>query len=375
MKVFDKKNLVKVAKRDNNSLRQYLLVNPLQGKHIPAKPSDCFDLFSRLKNILAGKLEGEKLLLIGFAETATAIGAYLSVSCENVSYYIHTTRECVSDADEYLYFSEVHSHAAEQKIVADNLRQYIMQTDRIVFVEDEVTTGNTISNLISVLNERFCELGNLKFGVISILNSMNEERLKIFHENDIEVLYLLKLGKIDFDYVLSKFEFEESLNVQPKASKFFGNETILNGKLDPRIGVVPMEYLRACRELAEDCINCIGNTSGKKVLVLGTEEFMFPPMFLAGEIEKRYNSEVYFHATTRSPILPSVSEGYPLKSRCFLESVYEEGRNTFLYNIESYDVVVWLFDAENKNRNGIQLLKGALEEAECGNIYFFEWGD
>ena len=32
-------DLVRIAKRENNTKRNYLVVNPLQGKHIPVQPS------------------------------------------------------------------------------------------------------------------------------------------------------------------------------------------------------------------------------------------------------------------------------------------------------------------------------------------------
>ena len=51
---------------------------------------------------------------MGFAETATAIGARLAVRLH--AYYIQTTREQIPGVS-YLYFTEAHSHAAEQKLV------------------------------------------------------------------------------------------------------------------------------------------------------------------------------------------------------------------------------------------------------------------
>ena len=44
-KIYNKEDLVKVAKRDNNNKRTFLLVNPLQGKHIPVSPTAALELF------------------------------------------------------------------------------------------------------------------------------------------------------------------------------------------------------------------------------------------------------------------------------------------------------------------------------------------
>lgn len=93
---------------------------------------------------------GERLLLAGFAETATAIGARLAVKLNTG--YIQTTREQIPDV-EYLYFTESHSHAVEQKLVKDDLDANLHRFDRVVFVEDEVTTGNTIFKIVQILKK------------------------------------------------------------------------------------------------------------------------------------------------------------------------------------------------------------------------------
>ena len=38
-KGFELEQLITIAKRENNTKRSYLYVNPLQGKHIPVSPS------------------------------------------------------------------------------------------------------------------------------------------------------------------------------------------------------------------------------------------------------------------------------------------------------------------------------------------------
>lgn len=45
---YTEKDLVKIAKRENNTKRNYLVVDPLQGKHIPVVPSKALDLFTAL---------------------------------------------------------------------------------------------------------------------------------------------------------------------------------------------------------------------------------------------------------------------------------------------------------------------------------------
>lgn len=135
---FKIEDLVKVAKRENNTRRNYLYVNPLQGKHVPVSPGHSLALFSQLAQKAETRYEKETLLIVGFAETATAIGAAVACEAGNVKYYMHTTREVVPDAD-YLFFTESHSHATEQRLVTDSLDEILSEVDRIVFAEDEVT--------------------------------------------------------------------------------------------------------------------------------------------------------------------------------------------------------------------------------------------
>lgn len=83
---YQQKDLVRIAKRENNTKRSYLVVDPLQGKHVPVEPSKALNLFKSLAEKFQGKYEGERLLLIGFAETATAIGAQAAITHGNKVY-------------------------------------------------------------------------------------------------------------------------------------------------------------------------------------------------------------------------------------------------------------------------------------------------
>ena len=72
-----------------------------------------------------------------------------------------------------------------------------------------------------------------------------------------------------------------------------------------------------------------------KTLVIGTEENMTVPMWIA----KYLNAHI--KATTRSPIEPSLDKEYPISSRLKLNSAYDSERITYLYNlykdISNYD--------------------------------------
>ena len=95
---YTRDDLFSVAKRYNNSKRNYLIVNKKQSKYLPTKPSDTLEMVTTL----AKKAEEvdtddridfeEQTLVIGFAETATALG-HLFANHFRKAYYLTTTRK------------------------------------------------------------------------------------------------------------------------------------------------------------------------------------------------------------------------------------------------------------------------------------------
>ena len=73
---YTQSQILRIAKRFRNAKRSYLLVNPLQAKHLPVSPSQALDMMETLGERLRAEFPFAKLV-IGFAETATAIGAAL----------------------------------------------------------------------------------------------------------------------------------------------------------------------------------------------------------------------------------------------------------------------------------------------------------
>ena len=76
--------------------------------------------------------------------------------------------------------------------------------------------------------------------------------------------------------------------------------------------------------------------TGKTADIIGTEECMYPAIKL-GEFLENQGYDVRCHATTRSPIVPSRQEGYPLFSAYRVQSVYETDRRTFIYDLYDCD--------------------------------------
>ena len=68
--MYKENDLLQIAKRENNNKRNYLVINKLQGKHIPVEPSQALGMFKELAMLLKKAYTNEKILFIGFAETA-----------------------------------------------------------------------------------------------------------------------------------------------------------------------------------------------------------------------------------------------------------------------------------------------------------------
>ena len=362
-------DLVRIAKRENNTKRNYLVVNTLQGKHIPVSPKEAFQMMDALARKVQLAYPKERLLLAGFAETATAIGARLAVKLNTG--YLQTTREKISGVS-YLYFTESHSHAVEQKLVKDDLDEKLCQFDRMVFVEDEVTTGNTILKIVEILKKTYP--GKLCFSVASLLNGMDEEALKKYQEHEISVHFLVKTDhstyperagnyQADGEYISLGKSLDSTKNVR---------KIVLSGYQDARRYVCGGSYERACEMLWDQMKEHCYIAAGESCLVLGTEEFMYPALYAAFRLEET-GSRVRFHAVTRSPIEVSRQAEYPLHVRYELQSFYEKGRRTFVYDLEKYDQVIVLSDADSNCTEGLDTLAGALKAAGNEKILFCRW--
>lgn len=378
---FEKDDLIRIAKRENNSRRSYLYVNPLQGKHMPVSPSLSLRLFAALAKKLEDAYPEEKILVIGFAETATAIGATLACRAKNVLCYMNTTREEIAGAD-YLFFTESHSHAREQRLVINGLEKVLDQVDRIVFAEDEVTTGNTIEKIIRLLQEKYREKA-LKFGILSILNSMSEERLAEMESYGFSCGYLYhippqyRISEIE-KYLEQESDGKAGPTEQEPAKEAACIRRIRKGNYwNSRLVTPVTEAEEKAERFAAAVLAALPNLEkAESLLILGTEEFMFPGLLVGQKAEALWpDKKIRFHATTRSPIEVFLEEDYPLHRRAELESLYEEGRKTFIYNLEQYDQVLIITDAEQIWEEGLNSLTKALRQYGNEKMTLIQWGE
>ncbi len=360
--------LVRAAMRENNQKRSYLIVNPSQGKHVPVAPSDALDVFGSLAAQVQQHIgPTDPVLIIAFAETATAIGAAVAASLTNPTYLMHTTREKVENTD-FLFFSEAHSHATEQRLALRGLDPVLEKIKHVVFVEDEVTTGNTIWNLITCLHSRGMPK-NVTFGIASLLNGMLPQHKSRFDRQGIWIAYLLHTDNAALEDSIGQYAYDGPKIPVSQEVSIPVTRAEAGGMINPRCVVEAETYKAACRNLAGWAVGLVPEEA-KRVLVLGTEECMYPGLMAAKALEGRH--EVRFHATTRSPILVSEEERYPLHRRNALVSCYDSARTTYIYNLASYDFVLIVTDT-SATEEGVNTLAAALEQAGNEAVTLLEW--
>lgn len=358
-------DLVSIGGRLNNPKRNFLFISKILGKHLTVTPNVCkatgylladsiydnsnFDT-NKLKDIILQKVYSDKsneldkfievsenVLVIGFAETATALGMSVASSIKD-SYYVTTTRENLNGVNSFFNFEEEHSHATSHKCYLKDLSK-LENADRIILVDDEITTGNTMLNLIYELNKVY---PNKKYTVVSILDFRNEIHYKKYEEFkgkyglSIEVKSLLSanIENTSNDILTGdKEDFAEKrenltyINEFPKV-----NHTLSNGKekeyvsLTGRFGV-SFKEIREIEDYAKKVAEKINENvnNDETVCVVGHGEDIYIPSRIASYI----NGYVMFKTTSRSPIFVKKDSGYPIKDRTKFEL---NGVNYYFYN-------------------------------------------
>lgn len=356
---YTKETTLRVAKRYRNAKRAYLLVNPLQAKHMPVSPTEALTMMRTLGEGLRQEFPGARLVL-GFAETATALGAAVASRLGPDCAFLTTTREA-GEGPGWVRFLEEHSHAAEQKLWGGDLDALLQETDTVLFVDDEISTGKTLRNMVAQLTRRWPALGEKTLVAASLLNRVTPEQEEALADAGITCRCLVRLPQEDHTAQVADWTVTEAPSAVPQNLSFRQETLPGEGLLDPRKTLRIGAYDRSCQAVAEAMLS---HTLGPverlgKTLVLGTEECMYPALILGEKLE-RLGAEVCCHATTRSPIGLCDAPGYPIRSGWKLPSFYEEERTTYVYNLKEYDTVIVLSDTKKTDLRAIQTLASVL---------------
>lgn len=329
---FKPEQLFCIGKRDNNPERSFLFISKLLGKHISTDPEIVkatgyllsslkygFPNKSFVECITAGgvpdytmRTSDVGVLVIGFCETATALGMSVASSIKG-AYYQTTTREKIVGHKHLLSFEEAHSHASTHSMYND--RRQLSDFEKIILVDDEITTGNSILHLIAEIIKQ-CDVKD--FSIMTILDWRGDEdcfRFESFAQtNNLNIeVYSIMAGNIqDMNPELMKNdcvnEVKEittsfNLNIFNRISlqlQDLGQVSCLKDSGILGISTTEIESIeKRAAEVAVEILRLIGKKG--KYLVLGHGENIYIPSRIASCL-KSNGCEILFRTTSRTPI-------------------------------------------------------------------------
>lgn len=386
-----------------NKKRSFLFVSKVLGKHLPINPNKGLLTAALLaarylesvkgvedacrERLIRSFLESEPVKLsafippainpvvIGFAETATALG-HAFFDCFQQAEFFHTTREEVLSHQPEVTFEEEHSHATSHRCY---IPLEMIQNDReIILVDDEMTTGKTALNIIRSIHTRY---PRTQYSVVSILDWRSEANRKEFLQLEKELgitIHTVSLlagnvgikrlkemeehpgmeqrvetGDLDMEVISlsslfhpTSFISENLVNSVPfiKETGRFGLSSSENDALHHNLSVAA-EILKAKR-------------SGRRTLCLGTGEFMYLPMKIAAGM----GMGVFYQSTTRSPIYIENRQGYGARYGITFPNPEDPQISHQVYNIPPghYDEIFLFFEREVE----LEMLRPFLKELE-----------
>ncbi len=312
---FSTDELFDIAER-NNPKRAFLFVSKVLGKHIPVSPAKMRKSYRELSQMLPDNINGEAIF-IGMAETAVglAAGVFHEAKSKFDKAFLLTSTRHAMNAELLCEFKENHSHATDHLIYLPQdkaMRASLNNAENLILIDDEMTTGNTFTNLIQALwNTHYFK--NIKRIIILTLVNWNQEPISY---PDIEVqCYALLNGN---------WTWQPDLNAPPPTMP---EVNITNQNDNVIIG--PQDWGRLGSHESDDNLGQqIAVQPDKSILVIGSGEFLWKPFLLAERLEKQ-GANVLFGSTTRSPI----AIGSAIKSAISFTDNYGQGIPNFIYNI------------------------------------------
>ncbi|WP_063753323.1 phosphoribosyltransferase [Streptomyces sp. NRRL S-87] len=394
-----------------NPKRAHLLVSNVLGKHVPQSPSTVYDagygLGRRVRDLL-GPDEAARAVVLGYAETATALGHCVADGLGSAP-YLHSTRRPVPGVNTAGGFEESHSHATSHLLLPEDPK-LLAGPGPLVLVDDEFSTGNTVRNTIRDLHARHPRDWYVVVALVDMRSAADREALAAFAASlGARVdLVALATGTVALPPdVLAKGQAlvaaQEAGAAAPPtrgaeapappafeargAGRSPGASGVTRVALawpagvpdGGRHGFTPAHretLAAALPAMAAGLAEALGDTPGR-VLVLGTEELMYAPLALARELERQLAARhphastpealdapgsdqpprtpqppaalVRYSTTTRSPVLAVDDPGYAIRTRLVFpahDDPADGPGERYAYNVAGagFDAVVAVVD-------------------------------
>ena len=281
------------------------------------------------------------VLVIGFAETATALGHLVADQLPGAA-YLHSTRRRVPGMEVSAEFSEPHSHAVGH-LLSPRTASLLACTGAVVLVDDELSTGRTALNVITVLQAIHPRDRYVLAGLVDVRAEADDRTLaEVAHRLGcrIDVVSLVG-GRIELPADLVErvaAEFPDGSDrpsaVRPAGTKPAPRSIDLPWPVDVptggRHGMLPDQrpgFDRAVSRAAAVVAQACG--PARRVLVVGSEELMYLPLRIALDLAgspgdgAATGRRVTFQSTTRSPVHAVDRLGYPVRRR--IDFVSDDG--------------------------------------------------
>jgi adenine/guanine phosphoribosyltransferase-like PRPP-binding protein len=357
-----------------NPRRAQLLVSRVLGKHVPTDPRLVRAAGLLLGGLVADALTGREprplpvpllhaavrgdrqaaadlhaaveqaiatapdALVLGFAETATALGHCVAEGLGGAD-ALHSTRRPVPGFATAGGFSEEHSHATHHLLLPAD-RDLLRGGRPLVLVDDELSTGRTVLNTISTLHRAAPREHYVVAALVDVRPPGGELAAGVAALGARLDVVALARGAVDLPPDLAeraaalRAEIDAALRAELDAPPA-GPQTAAPAHVDPdsrvelaglgwpsglpagaRHGFGAVEHrllAEALPRLGAGLADAAGLRPGERILLLGTEELMQLPLRLAQTLADA-GHQVVFSTTTRSPAVVVDEPDYALSS-------------------------------------------------------------
>ncbi|REE99362.1 phosphoribosyltransferase family protein [Thermomonospora umbrina] len=281
-----------------------------------------------LRDLLRVPVAPMSALVIGYAETATALGHSVADALGG-AVYLHSTRRPVEGVAPYGGFEEEHSHATSHLLLPAD-RALFETAGPVVLVDDELSTGTTVLNTIRALHAVSPRDHYVVAALVDVRGPEDRARMAALADElgaRIDAVALAS-GRVELPpdilrtgqaLVAATASPDPPAAVVP-ACPVVRADLGWPGDLPEggRHGFTPEHRERLDKELPEMAARVADAIPGgaRRVLVLGFEELMYVPLRLGeGLADRLPRADVRYSTTTRSPVLAVDEPGYAIRTR------------------------------------------------------------
>ncbi|GAA2253510.1 phosphoribosyltransferase [Streptomyces amakusaensis] len=374
-----------------NPKRAHLLVSQVLGKHVPTSPAVVHaaghGLGLRVRALL-GDGDAARAVVVGYAETATALGHSVADGV-GLAPYLHSTRRPVPGTTAAGGFEEAHSHATSHLLLPAD-PGLLTRPGPLVLVDDEFSTGSTVLGTVRELHRVFPRERYVIVALVDMRSAADRRRLESFAEEIGARVDLIALasGTVSLPGdVLARGQdlvarYEPAPEPAPASSA--GASPVRRVDLGWPAGLPDggrHGFLPAHRDRLEEALPAMaarlaealslspgprqgqgqgqggrvpggspGTPPPRRVLVLGFEELMYAPLRLGTALERLTDAEVRYSTTTRSPVLTVDDPGYAIRTRLAFpahDDPADGPGERYAYNVAGggFDAVVAVVDS------------------------------